>query len=226
MTGNLKSYLAEMIGTFAWVFVAAGSVCMDQMTGGKLGLVGVALAPGLAVAAMVYIYGPVSGGHFNPAVTIAMLVSQRTDSLKCVFYVISQLFGAAIAGLFLNSVLRAHPDLISAPPFLGGCDLAGVGFKAATLLEAVMTFFLVSTIYATAVDSRGSKATAPLAIGMTVTFCILAGGPLTGAALNPARTFGPAVVSGHWANWYVYWAGPLVGGAAAALLYENLYLEK
>lgn len=226
MTGNLKSYLAEMIGTFALVFAGAGSVCMDQLTGGRVGIVGIALAYGLVVMVMTSTYGPISGGHFNPAVTIAMLIGQRIDSIKCVFYVISQLFGAAIAALFLSAVLHAHPDLVSSPPFLGACDLSGVGFKAATLLEAVMTFFLVSTIYATTIDSRGCAAGAPLAIGMTAAFCVLAAGPLTGAALNPARAFGPAVVSGHWANWYVYWVGPIAGGAAASLLHENLYLEK
>ncbi|MBI3551368.1 MAG: aquaporin [Elusimicrobia bacterium] len=226
MSGNFKSYAAETIGTFALIFIGAGSVCMDVITGGKVGITGIAFAHGLTIMAMAYTYGAVSGGHFNPAVTAAMLVGKRIDGITGLFYVISQLLGAALAGLALRAILHNHPQLATGAPFLGACDLNGVGFRAGTFVEAIATFFLVSTIYATAVDKRGAAATAPIAIGMTITMCIFATGPLTGAALNPARAFGPAVATGHWANAFVYWIGPIAGGVAAALLQENLFLEK
>ena len=225
MTGSLRSYLAELIGVFALVFIGAGSICMDVVTGGKVGLVGIALAHGLTIMVMAYTYGPISGGHFNPAVTIALLINNRIDGVKASFYVISQLLGAALAGLLLCLALRSYPDLATAPPFLGACDLSGVGFKVGTLIEAVVTFFLMSTIYATAIDPRGFSGTAPMAIGLTITLSILATGPLTGASLNPARAFGPALATGHWSNWFVYWVGPVAGATAAALLYEKLFLE-
>lgn len=226
MMGTLPACVAEMIGTFALIFVGAGSICMDVVTGGKVGLVGIALAHGLTIMAMAYSYGAVSGGHFNPAVTAAMLASRRVEPFRGVLYIGAQLLGAALAGVLLKAVLHSWPQLSTDAPFLGACDLNGVGFKAGTLLEAVTTFFLVTTIYATAIDSRGFGGTAPIAIGLTITLSILATGPLTGAALNPARAFGPAVATGHWSHWYVYWIGPLVGAAAASVLYENLFLRK
>ncbi|MBI5631174.1 MAG: aquaporin [Elusimicrobia bacterium] len=221
----MKSYLAEIIGTFALVFVGAGSVCMDAATGGKVGLTGIALAHGLAITAMSYAYAPISGAHFNPAVTAAMLINRRMDAVKGVFYVICQLLGASLAGLLLASSLQAYPHVANTSPFLGSMGLVGIGFKGGTLLEAVMTFFLVSVIYATSVDCRGFSGTAPLAAGLAVSLGTLAIGPLTGAALNPARAFGPAVATGRWENWFVYWIGPLAGAAAASLLHENFFLE-
>jgi MIP family channel proteins len=224
MGGNLKSYLAEFIGTFALVFVGAGSFCVDAASGGRLGLGGLALAYGAAGMMATYAYGPISGGHFNPAITLAFYATGRTDAIKTVFYVVSQLLGAALAGQLLLATMH-QPELQAAPAFLGACDLTGIGFRAATLLEAVGTFFLVSAVYATTVDARGRAGAAPLAAGVALAAGMLCLGPLTGAALNPARAFGPAVVTGHWTHWYVYWAGPLVGGVCAALLYEMMFLE-
>lgn len=135
MSGNFKAYLAEIVGTFALVFAAAGSVAMDAAAGGKLGLTGMALAYGSATAVALFAFGPTSGGHFNPAVTAGMIVARRIDAVTGVFYVISQLLGAALAGLFLNAVLHADTS------HMGVCDLQGVGFRAGTLIEAVSTFF-------------------------------------------------------------------------------------
>lgn len=222
--GSFKSYLAEFIGTFTLIFVGAGSVCMDAVTAGKVGLVGIALAHGCVIAAMGYSYGSVSGGHFNPALTIAMLVHHRIDSVKGILYIIFQLLGAAMGGLLLGIVLRSYPDLSLAKPFLGACDLSGVGFKTATLLEALFTFWVASSYYAMNLDSRSPHNCAPLVVGITVAFGVLAAGPLTGAALNPARAFGPALATGHWNHWYIYWIGPLAGACAAFFLYENLLL--
>ncbi len=223
MSGHIKAFLAEMMGTFALVFLTMGAVCMEAVRGGESGNVTVALAYGAGTAAVLYAFGPISGGHFNPAVTGAMLLNRRIDAIKAVFYISSQLLGAALAGQFLRAVMHERPELFSGPVYLGACDLARVGFKAATLLEAVATFFIVSALYP-ALSEPGTPGTAPLAAGLAVSAAVLAIGPLTGAAFNPARAFGPAVATGHWANWYVYWAGPLVGAAAASFLQERLFL--
>lgn len=224
MTGSLKSYLAELIGTFTLIFIGAGSVCMATISQNPSGLLSIALAHGCAVAAMSYSFGPVSGAHFNPAVTFVMLLHQRIDAVKGILYIVFQLLGAALGGLLLGVVLRSHPELSLTEPFLGACDLSGVGFKTATLIEALCTFWLVSAFYAMSVDSKAPHAFAPIVVAMTVMMSVLAAGPLTGAALNPARAFGPALATGHWNHWYIYWIGPLAGACAASFLFENLLL--
>ena len=213
MTGALKSYLGEFIGTFALVLAGAGSLCVG------LGPGLAALNYGLAAMSMTYAFGPISGGHFNPALTVALYAAKRVDAARAVLFVVSQLLGAALAGRLLAAAL--HGD----PVQLGGTVLT-IGFKAATLLEAVATFFLVISYYAAVYDPRGRAGAAPLAHGAALAAGALWLGPLTGGALNPARAFGPAINSGLWASWYVWWAGPIVGATAAALLYESLFLER
>lgn len=224
MSGNLRAFLAEAIGTFALVIAGAGAVCIEAVTGLPIGPVGVALAQGLAVMAMWSAYGPVSGGHFNPALTVALLLHKRLDTVKAVFYVVSQLLGAALAGLLLSAVLRSHPNFAADPTFLGACALKGVGFKAGTLIEAVGAFFWVSVFYSRVVEERDGGAAAPLALGAAVGLATLLTFPLTGAALSPARAFGPSLATGQWHNWYVYWIGPAAGAVAAAFLHERLFL--
>lgn len=224
MSGNIRSFVAEFIGTFAVVWLAAGAVCVDAVLPGRLGAVGIALAYGCSAAIATYALGRASGGHFNPALTAAAYVSKRLDAVKASFYVICQLLGAALAGLLLSRTFQAHPEVSTRAPFLGACDLWGIGFRGATLLEAIGTFLLVLVYYAARYEGR-ARSGWPTAIGLSLAAGSLALGPLTGGALNPARAFGPAVASGHWANFYVYWVGPLVGAAAAALLYDNLFLE-
>jgi MIP family channel proteins len=226
MAGHLRSYIVELIGTFMLVFFGAGAVCIDVLTGGKLGWTGMALAYGLSAMAAGYAFSPISGGHFNPAVTVALLINRRISAVKSIFYVVSQLFGAALAAAALGSVLIQHPALSESSPYLGACDLSGIGFKAGTLLEAIGTFLLVSVFYGTQMDARGCVSAAPIAMGLVYTISALVLGPLTGAALNPARSFGPAAFTGHWSHAYVYWIGPITGALAAACLYEKLCLEK
>lgn len=226
MAGHLRAFLAEFVGTFALVFFAAGAVCADTLNPGRLGAVGIALAYGGAAAVMLFAFQPISGGHFNPALTLSLFVHRRVNTLKSVFYLAAQLLGAASAAGVLSAVFRSHPALAEAPPFLGACDLSQLGFKAGTLLEAIGTFFLVSAFYGTAIDERGSAKFAPIAAGLAYASGALVLGPLTGAALNPARAFGPAVATGHWTHAYVYWIGPLTGALAASSIYEKLYLEK
>lgn len=230
MAGNLRAFFAEMTGTFALIFIGAGAVCMESVTasgvaGGKLGLTGIALAHGLAIMVMVAALGHVSGGHFNPAVTAGMFVTRRIDAIRAVGYVLSQLLGATLAALLLLK-LTHNFDLAHNAPFLGACDLDGIGFKGGAAIEAVITFLLVTVIFGTAVDENGKTPIAPIAIGLTIAADIFVAGPLTGAAINPARAFGPAVATGHWQNHLVYWVGPLIGAVAAALVYENFIMKK
>jgi len=224
---RLESVPSEFIGTFALIFFGAGAVCVDfhlRSTGG-IGLLAVALAHGLAIAVMVSALGHISGGHFNPAVTIGFWVTRRLSTLDSLAYWAAQLLGATAAAFLLKAVI---PEDIATNVFLGTPELMRDFPRwSGMALEAVTTFFLVLVVFATAVDSRGTfRAIAGFGIGLTITLGILVAGPFTGAALNPARAFGPAVASGHWLNWGIYWVGPLTGGFIAGLLYDSLFLHR
>jgi len=224
---NLTQKLfAEFIGTFALIFFGAGAVCVDFQlrSSGGLGLLAIALAPGLAMAIMVSALSHISGGHFNPAVTIGFWVTKRLSTLDSLAYWGAQLVGAAAAGFLLKGVI---PDDIATNIFLGTPELMRDFPRwSGMALEGVATFFLVLVFFATAVDSRGAfRAIAGFGIGLTMTLGILVAGPFTGGALNPARAFGPALASGHWINWGIYWVGPLAGGFIAGLLYDSLLLR-
>ena len=218
----MASLLAEFIGTFALILIGAGAICAEVLSGGKVGITGIALAHGLTIMAMAYSLGHISGGHFNPAVTIAMFVNKKIKLHQGVSYIVAQLVAAAVAGYLLRAVA---PSLVNSAPFLGACDLNGVSVGLGVLIEAILTFFLVTVIWGVAVDGRGNKTVAGLAIGLTITLDILMGGYFTGAALNPARAFGPALATGHWANHLVYWVGPILGALGAGLLSEKVFLK-
>jgi len=223
-----QKLVAEFIGTFALIFFGAGSICTDQYLhgAGGLGLVGIALAHGLTIAVMVSALGHISGGHFNPAVTIGFWVTRRLSTKDTLLFWVAQLAGAIAAAFLLKAVV---PDDTWHLVALGTPQLArDLPRWAGITLEAVTTFFLVLVVFATAVDEKGTfRAIAGFGIGLTITLGILVAGPLTGAALNPARAFGPWVAMGaHLANQGVYWVGPLGGGFLAGLLYDSLYLKK
>jgi MIP family channel proteins len=209
---------AEFVGAFALTFVGVGSI----VAGG--GLVGVALAHGLVIAVMASAVGHISGGHFNPAVTLGFLVTRRIELKMALAYWAAQFLGAVLGALLIAGAI---PDRLTDPASLGAPLVGGgVGAGAALLIEAVLTFFLVWVIFATAADPRGAfKSISGLAIGFTITLDILFGGPFTGAAMNPARAFGPEIVGNHWADAWVWYLGPVLGGIAAALAYEYLYLR-
>lgn len=226
MAGHFRAFLAELIGTFALVFLTAGAVCADTLYAGKLGVAGIAFCYGATAATMLFAFRPISGGHFNPALTLSLFIHRRVNALKTVFYLAAQLVGAAAAAATLATAFQSHAGLLDSPPFLGACDLNLIGFKAATLLEAIGTFFVVAAFYGTAIDDRGAAQMTPLAAGLAYASGALVLGPFTGAALNPARAFGPAIITGHWAHAYVYWFGPLTGALAASSIYEKLCLEK
>jgi aquaporin TIP len=215
---SLRRGTAEFVGAFALVFIGAGAI----MTGADL--VGVALAHGLAIAVMASAVGHISGGHFNPAVTFGFLVTRRINLALALVYWLAQFAGAALAALLLWWI---YPDDVTEGANLGVPALSDrIGVGAGFFVEAVLTFFLVWVIFATAADPRGSfKSVAGLAIGLTITLDVLMGGPLTGAAMNPARAFGPQLVGNAWSDGWVWYLAPLLGGAAAALLYEWLYLR-
>jgi len=212
-----KAFLAEAVATFSLVFIGAGSILANEITGGGLGLIGIAFAHGLVLMAMIYATGHISGGHINPAVTISMWFTKKIGTKKAIGYIVSQLIGASIAGFLLASIFVSAPASLH----LGVTDLAaGISMGQGILLEAVLTFFLVFIIFGTAVDQRAPKGFYGLAIGLVLTFDILVGGALTGASMNPARTFGPAIVSGYWVNHIVYWIGPIIGAITAAVIYN------
>jgi len=218
-----KAMLAEAVGALALVFLGAGSIITDQFTDGKVGLVGIALAHGLAIATMVAAAGHVSGGHFNPAVTLGFLVTGRMPASRGASYVIAQLAGATVGAWLLT---LGFPAAAREAVALGTPALApGISVTAGVIIEAVLTFFLVYVIFGTAVDARGQRATAALAIGFVIAMDILAAGALTGAAMNPARAFGPALIAGRWANHLVYWVGPAIGALAAGWIYQWLMSE-
>jgi MIP family channel proteins len=221
---------AEFVGTFALVFFGVGAIVADQFlrTGGNaqagMGLLGVALAQGLAVGIMVTALGHISGGHFNPAVTVGFWVTRRFSTFDTLAYGIAQA-GGAVAAAYL--VRRLPFDAWSAVQ-LGAPDLArGFSRTNGMILEAVLTFFLVFVYFATFMGERGVfNKISGFAIGLTVTIGVLAGGPYTGAAMNPARALGPAVAANHWTNHGIYWIGPLAGSVAAAWMYDTLFSPK
>jgi len=222
-----QKLVAEFLGTFALIFFGAGAVCVDfhLRSSGGLGLLAIALAHGLAIAIMVSALGHISGGHFNPAITIGFWVTKRLSTMDSLAYWVAQLLGATAAAFLLKLVI---PEDIATNVFLGTPELMRDFPRWAGLaLEAVTTFFLVLVVFATAVDERGAfRSIAGFGIGLTITLGILVAGPFTGGALNPARAFGPALASGHWLNWGTYWVGPLGGGFLAGLLYDSVFLRK
>ena len=222
-----QKLVAEFIGTFALIFFGAGSICAYQYmhSNSDLSLLGVALAHGLAIGIMVSAMGHISGGHYNPAITIGVWVTKRISTIDAILYWVAQLAGGIIAAFVLKAVI---PDDTWRAVHLGTPDLArDFPVWAGMALEAVTTFFLVLVVFATAIDEKGAfKSIAGFGIGLTITLGILVAGPLTGAALNPARAFGPALAATYWAHHGVYWIGPLAGGFLAGLVYDTAFLKK
>ncbi|TMK98570.1 MAG: aquaporin [Actinobacteria bacterium] len=218
----LRCGVAEFVGAFTLTFIGAGSIVVANEIHDP-SLIGIALAHGLAIGVMVSAVGHISGGHFNPAITFGFLITRRIKVAMGLLYWLVQFGGAALAALLVKDLL---PRASTAAVHIGVPALGhGVDSGAAFGLEAILTFFLVWVVFASAVDKRGSfKSIAGLAIGLTITMDILFAGPLTGAAMNPSRAFGPQLVGNHWDNGWVWYAGPVAGAAVAALLYRLLYL--
>lgn len=219
--------VAEFVGALALVFIGAGAVVVAVGNeAGYVGLIGVALAHGVVLATFISNFGHISGGHFNPAVTLAVWVGGKIETLRAVWYVLAQLAGATVGAALLRWVL---PEQIWRDATLGATTVnhpLGITNGKAVLIEAILTFFLATTVYAAAVDDRGVfKSIAGLSIGLVLVFDILVGGQLTGASMNPARSFGPALVAGHWTDFWVYVVGPASGGIIAAAFYMWVFMR-
>ncbi|HJO05708.1 MAG TPA: aquaporin [Acidobacteriota bacterium] len=214
------STVAEGFGTFVLTFMGAAAVCTDSYSGGQVGVTGIALAHGLTLAAIVSALGHVSGAHVNPAVTLGALLVRAIDPPRALAHIGAQLAGAVVAGLMLAATFGAD---VWDPVHLGAPAL-GPGVEAGTgvFVEMILTLVLVFVILQMAADPRAPRHVHGLVIGATLAAAVLVGGPLTGAALNPARAFGPALAAGFWSAHYVYWVGPLLGGVLAAVLYVYL----
>ena len=220
MTEHTRALLAEIAGTFMFFVIGAGAIVTDKLA--PIGLVGIALAHGLALAIAVSAFGAISGGHFNPAVTFGLAVAKKHPWPRVPTYWAAQLIGAVLAGIALRLFFEPYLAAASAT-HLGTPTVAPqVGGGLAVLIEAILTLFLVWTVFGTAVSPDAPKI-AGFGIGLIVAADILIGGPLTGAAMNPARWFGPAVVAGFFDNWWVYWIGPLIGGGIAGLSYRYVF---
>ncbi|OAY72135.1 probable aquaporin TIP1-2 [Ananas comosus] len=225
-TDALKAALAEFISMLIFVFAGEGSgMAFSKLTNDgsatPAGLIAAALAHAFALFVAVSVGANISGGHVNPAVTFAAFLGGNITLLRGILYWIAQLLGSVVACLLLKF---ATGGLNTAAFALS----ANVGAWNAVVFEIVMTFGLVYTVYATAVDpKRGNVGVvAPIAIGFIVGANILAGGAFDGASMNPAVSFGPAVVSWTWSNHWVYWVGPLIGAAIAALVYDVIFIGR
>jgi MIP family channel proteins len=212
--------IAEGLGTFLFFFVGigAGNVAAQQFGGD---LVSVALAHGLALAVVVSAFGAISGGHVNPAVTFGLWLAGKIEGLRALTYVLAQLIGAVVAAVLVSFVVPASIPATAGLPALA----EGVDVVQGTVIEIGLTMVLLAAVFGTAVDPRNPKI-GGLAIGFAVAAGIMFGGPLTGGALNPARWFGPAAVTGDFVNATVYIAGPLIGAAIIAVLYRFLFLPE
>ena len=214
-----RAFFAELMGTFALILIGVGSIAANQVSDGSLGLPGIALAHGLAMAVMVSATAAASGGHLNPAVTFGAFVAGQLEGTRAVVYVLAQCLGALAAAA---TVKQMFPAPVLAAIHMGTPGLAtGVTLGQAMLTEIVLTFLLVFVVFGTGLDPKGPKV-GGLFIGMAVTMGNLVGGPLTGAAMNPARHLGPALLGGGFDNLWLYWLAPLVGGGLAALYYRRM----
>ncbi|BAZ47016.1 putative channel protein (plasmid) [Chondrocystis sp. NIES-4102] len=225
---NTKALIAEFIGTFALIFIGVGSIATNYIirggiTGTAVDIAAIALAHGFIIAVMVSATAAVSGGHLNPAVTFGAWLTNKIDLKNAFGYVIFQCLGA----IFAASLIKlAFPLEILQRVDMGVPGLGkGITPLNGLVMEFILTFFLVFVVFGTAIDFRAPKM-GGLFIGLTVALDILAGGPLSGAAMNPARYLGPALMGGGLNYFWLYWLGPLAGGAAAALLYYHVLEDK
>jgi MIP family channel proteins len=222
MRDTWRHFVAEFVGTFALVFVGGGTIITSPLVQSQATVLSVALAHGLILALLVSATMSISGGHLNPAVTTGFLVTRRIDPMMAVIHWIAQFLGAIIAAYMLKAL---YPANVANLTLLGGQRIsADTSLLQAIGLEAIATFFLVFVVFGTAVDTRGPKL-GGMAIGLTIAADILAIGPLTGGSMNPARSFGPAVVTHVFEGQTAYWVGPILGGIVAALLYDRLFLR-
>jgi MIP family channel proteins len=218
-----KKVLAEVVGTFFFFFIGIGAVAwLPRQEIPALNIFFVAIAHGLALSLAISALGHVSGGHFNPAVTIGLAVGRKISPVLSVLYILGQLVGGVLASLAV-AVVMSNTVVANGTPAV---DVNSINIGQAILLEGILTFFLLLAVFGTAVDPRAPKV-GGFGIGLTVFVGILVAAPLTGGAFNPARALAPAIVSGKFgADWYVYWVGPILGAVVAALLYNWVFMPR
>jgi MIP family channel proteins len=223
MNTSVRHFVAEFVGTFALVFIGSGAILMASRTNSTAGLVTVALAHGIILAIMVSATMNVSGGHLNPAVTVGVLIARRITPPLAAVNIVAQLAGAVAAAYALRELMPA--DVFAAARGGGQSVASDVTTLQAISLEAIATFFLVFVVFGTAVNPEAPRL-GGMAIGLTIAADIMAIGPLTGASMNPARSFGPAVATGVLEGQIVFWIGPLIGGIVAALIWQFVLLRR
>ena len=212
---NFRASFSELIGTFALIFIGAGAAAIDGE------LIVIALAHGMVIIGLAYAYGHHSGTHINPAVTFGLVIAGEIKTKTAINYWIMQFAGGILGAAALSFVLGGSTSGLGATQF----NTAETSVSQALVLELILTFLLVNTIMNTAVSGKAGNL-AGLAIGSTLIFCILMGGPITGASLNPARTLGPALLTGNLDQLWVYIVGPLAGAAIASIFYVNVLKDK
>lgn len=224
MPSLARRLAAEALGTFGLVFVGAAVVVVNGgFPNSGIGLLGIALAHAVVLSVMITATMTISGGHLNPAVTLGLLAARRVDAASAAAYIVTQLAAAVVAAFLVKMMLPAtavRNAMLGVPVIASSISL-----QQAIGLELVLTFFLMSAVYGTAVSPDAPRV-GGFGIGLVLLFDILVGGPLTGAAMNPARAFGPAVVSGEWLGHVVYWIGPIAGALLATLLWEYFLLPR
>ncbi len=213
-TQTIQRALAEALGTFFLVLIGPGAAMVNAWSDGALGHAGVALAFGGVVAAMIFALGHLSGAHVNPAVTLAFWATRRFPGREVLPYIIAQIIGATTAAYALRGIIGDAAN--------NGATIPAIPVGAAFALEWFLSFALMFVIMAVATDDRSADGFAALAVGATVGFCAMMGGPLTGASMNPARSLGPAIAGSVWTHHWLYWIAPVSAMIAAAFAYELL----
>jgi MIP family channel proteins len=224
MPSLARRLTAEAIGTFGLVFIGSAVVVVNGgFPNSGIGLLGIALAHAVVLSVMITATMTISGGHLNPAVTVGLLATRRIDPISAAAYIVTQLIAAVVAAVLVKALLplhAVHASMLGVPVIASSVSLG-----QAIGIELVLTFFLISAVFGTAVSPDAPRV-GGFGIGLVLLFDILVGGPLTGAAMNPARAFGPAVVAGAWVGQLVYWIGPLAGALLAAILWEHVLIPR
>lgn len=224
MNDLVRRSVAEAIGTFALIFFGCGAAVLASVPGANYGLLGVALVHAIVLGVLITATMNISGGHLNPAVTLGLLSTRRIDGKSAGVYIAAQLIGAVLGIVVLRMLVP--PGFVrmigtSATPALA----TGMTLAHGIAWEAVLTFFLVSAVYGTVISSDAPKV-GGFGIGLVVFFDMMVGGLYTGGAMNPARAFAPALISGNWFAQPVWWIGPILGGVIAAQLWDRVLLKK
>ena len=223
MRTTLRPLVAEMIGVFFLVFCGVGAIVTDLYRSGSVGLLGIAIAHGIALGVGISATMAISGGHLNPAVTIGLWSVGRIPLPKAAQYIVAQLLGGTLAVLAIKGFF---PEMAGQIAVYGAPRLANdISSVQGILIEAILTFMLAFAVMGTCVDAAGPKL-GGMAVGLIVMVDILAGGQMTGAAMNPARAFGPMLVGWQWTGWGIYWVGPILGAVVAMQIYERVLMKK